>query len=104
MDNLIEEGIVEYLAPEEIENIYCAESYETFITNIASIDHSYTHIAIEQNIFGLVELSAPNTNHTPATRITYFTNQRNKHVDGSNLIGRIAWTRTHLCNITAKYH
>lgn len=76
MDDLIEMGVIEYLAPEEIENIYCAESYNEFVKSIGDIEYSYTHVAIEQNIFGLVELSAPNTNHTPATRITYFTNQK----------------------------
>lgn len=93
MDYLIEHGIVEYLAPEEIENIYAAESYEEFVKYAgasgsvdstqhdsnhvdSNIEHTYTHVAIEQNIFGLVELSAPNTNHTPATRITFFTNQK----------------------------
>lgn len=76
MDTLREERVIEYVSPEESQNLFIARSLDVFRANRADLTHQYTHVDIEQAVFGIVELSAPNTNHTPASRITMFTNHK----------------------------
>jgi len=76
MEWLRRERIVEYISPEEQENAYLASSYEVLLTNRNNPTEQFTHCDIELAIFGIVELSAPNTNHSPASRITMYTNQK----------------------------
>jgi DNA-directed RNA polymerase beta subunit len=76
MEDLRRERIIEYISPEEQENAYLAPSYTVLNERRSDPTYQYTHCDIELSIFGLVELSAPNTNHSPASRITMFTNQK----------------------------
>jgi DNA-directed RNA polymerase beta subunit len=76
IDNLREDGILEYITPEELEGLYLAESLKILKEAAGNITKQYTHCDIEQAIFGIIELSSPNTNHTPATRICMSTNQK----------------------------
>lgn len=76
MEWLRRERIVEYISPEEQENAYVAPSYEVLLKSKNDPTNQFTHCDIELAIFGIVELSAPNTNHSPASRITMFTNQK----------------------------
>ena len=76
MDNLREQRVIEYISPEESENMLIARSLTVLRESIADFTKQYTHMGIEQDVFGIVELSAPNTNHTPASRITMFTNHK----------------------------
>lgn len=76
IDDLRAEGIIEYITPEELECLYLAESLKVLRENGGNITRQYTHCDIEQAIFGIIELSSPNTNHTPATRICMSTNQK----------------------------
>ncbi len=76
MEDLRRERIIEYISPEEQENAYLAHSYTVLNERRGDPTYQYTHCDIELSIFGLVELSAPNTNHSPASRITMFTNQK----------------------------
>lgn len=76
MEYLRRERIVEYISPEEQENAWLSPSYEILLGRKNDPTYQFTHCDIELAIFGLVELSAPNTNHSPASRITMFTNQK----------------------------
>lgn len=76
MEDLRQQRIIEYITPEEQENAWLAPSYDVLISKKNDPTYQFTHCDIELAIFGLVELSAPNTNHSPASRITMFTNQK----------------------------
>jgi DNA-directed RNA polymerase beta subunit len=76
MDDLLEDRIIEYVSSEESENLLIARSLDVLKANVGNILLQYTHCGIEQEMFGIVELSAPNTNHTLASRIVMFTNQK----------------------------
>lgn len=76
MNDLRKERVLEYISPEEAENILLAESLDVLLNNQNNYLLQYTHCDIAQAMFGIVELSAPNTNHTPASRITMFTNHK----------------------------
>lgn len=76
MTDLMEQRVIEYIAPEESENALIARSIEVLAEHIHDFTTPFTHCGIEQDVFGIVELSAPNTNHTPASRITMFTNHK----------------------------
>lgn len=76
MEKLRDQRVIEYISPEESQNMLIARNLDVFVAAASDITHQYTHVDIEQSIFGIVELSAPNSNHTPASRITMFTNHK----------------------------
>lgn len=76
MDDLRAEGVIEYISPEEQENAYLALNIDIFRADATNLQRQYTHVDIEQAIFGLVSLAAPMANHSSATRVTYWTNHR----------------------------
>jgi len=76
IDDLRKQRVIEYVSPEESENLLIAQSFDVLKSKLNDFTMQYTHCDIEQMVFGLVELSAPNTNHTPASRITMFTNHK----------------------------
>ena len=71
--NLVEDGIFEYIAPEEQENCLIAESIEDLRENKNNFCMRYTHCEIEQSILGLAALMSPYANHTQASRVTMST-------------------------------
>jgi len=74
LDDLIKEGIVEYIAPEEQENCLIAESINELKKNKNNVTLQYSHCDIEQAILGLAALNSPFGNHTQPARITHSTN------------------------------
>lgn len=74
LNDLIDEGIVEYIAPEEQENCLIAESIDELRKNKNNVVMQYTHCDIEQAILGLAALISPYGNHTQPARITHSTN------------------------------
>ena len=72
--DLVDEGIVEYITPEEHENCLIAESIEELFKNKHNVLLQYTHCDIEQAILGLAALISPYGNHTQPARITHSTN------------------------------
>lgn len=74
-ENLVEQGIVEYISPEECENCLIAPSLQVLREHKHDITTRYTHCDIEVAILGLASLVAPFANHTQPARITYETNQ-----------------------------
>ena len=73
-NDLVEEGIVEYIAPEEHENCLIAESIDELFKNKNNVTMQYSHCDIEQAILGLAALISPYGNHTQPARITHSTN------------------------------
>jgi DNA-directed RNA polymerase beta subunit len=75
LDDLVEEGLVEYVAPEEQENCLVAQSLR--VLRERRHDHAvrYTHCDVEIAIMGLAALLSPYANRTQTARITYETNQ-----------------------------
>jgi DNA-directed RNA polymerase II subunit RPB2 len=74
--DLENEGILEYITPEEQENTYIAPNIDELRKNKGDLHYIYTHCDIDQAIFGLITLASPLANYSNATRITYFTNHR----------------------------
>ena len=75
LNELVAEGIVEYITPEEQENCFIAESIVVLQEDKHNVLKRYTHCDIEQAIFGLAALISPFGNHTQPARVTYETNQ-----------------------------
>jgi DNA-directed RNA polymerase beta subunit len=75
MDDLVMEGIAEFITPEEEENCYIAESIVKLREDKHNILTQYTHCEIPQAIFGLASLISPFGNHTQPPRITFESQQ-----------------------------
>lgn len=75
IDDLAQEGIVEYISPEEHENTYIAFEFDRFKEHMTNPLHRYTHVDIPQGNMGLVALTSVFANHNQAARIVFQTNQ-----------------------------
>lgn len=73
MDDLRKQRVVEYITPDEQDNTFIAKNIDYLREYQHDITMRFTHCDIELAVFGIVELGAPNTNHTQATKITVFT-------------------------------
>jgi DNA-directed RNA polymerase beta subunit len=71
--NLVEEGIFEYITPEEHENCVIAESIDKLFEDRNNVHMRYTHCEIEQAVLGLTALISPYANHTQPARVTMCT-------------------------------
>jgi DNA-directed RNA polymerase beta subunit len=69
MEDLQKERIVEYIAPEEQENLYLS-FYKDFIAERNNVLKQFTHVDIEQALLGFVTLSIPLPNHSSVVRNT----------------------------------
>lgn len=76
MTDLLADGVIDYISPEEQENTYLAESVDVLREHATDVLHQFTHMDIPQAILGLITLSSPLCNHASAIRNTYFTNHR----------------------------
>jgi len=72
--DLLRDGIVEYITPEEQENCLIAMSIVQLREQRSDVTAQYTHCDVEQAIFGLAAHVAPYGHHTQPTRVTYETN------------------------------
>jgi DNA-directed RNA polymerase beta subunit len=75
LEDLVKEGIAEYIAPEEQENCLIAESIDVLAANRHNVTRQFTHVDVEQAVFGIAALVSPFANHTQPARVTYETNQ-----------------------------
>jgi DNA-directed RNA polymerase beta subunit len=75
IDDLAQEGIIEYISPEEHENLYIAFEFDRFKMHQNDPLHRYTHVDIPQGNMGLVALTSVFANHNQAARIVFQTNQ-----------------------------
>lgn len=76
MEYLLNERIIEYISPEEQENMLIAQSIDYLRENEFNILMPYTHCDIEQAMFGIVTLACPLVNHSSPARTTMYTNHR----------------------------
>ena len=75
IDNLIQEGIMEYITPDEQLNCFIAKDIDTAFANRNNITKIYTHVEIPQALFGISASVGILLDHNPITRSTYETNQ-----------------------------
>ena len=68
-------GVIEYIAPEELENCLVAESVEHLRKYANDPTMQYTHCIIPQGIIGLPALTCPYADHNLPPRITFQTTQ-----------------------------
>jgi DNA-directed RNA polymerase II subunit RPB2 len=76
MEDLEELQIVEYISPEEQLNCWYAPSIDDLRKYQNDIRYHFTHLDIEQAIFGVVVLSSPLASDSNAVRNTMYTNHR----------------------------
>lgn len=76
MDDLRNDKIIEYISPEEQESTFIAANIDTLRQHQNNELYQYTHMDVDQAIFGVVSLAAPLANHSNAVRITMYTNHR----------------------------
>ena len=75
MENLIRDGVIEYISPEEQDNLYICSDYAKFIENTTNELHEFTHLSIPECDLGLTALITPYASHNQTIRSTYQTNQ-----------------------------
>lgn len=75
IENLIQDGIIEYIAPEEMLNCFMAEDLQTAYANRNNIEKVFTHMEVPAACYGLSAHMGVLLNHNPPTRSTYETNQ-----------------------------
>lgn len=76
IDDLREQQVIEYISPDEQENMYIAADIDFLKKNQSNVLTRFTHVDIEQAIFGIVTLASHMANHSSAARNTMFTNHR----------------------------
>ena len=74
LENLIDEGIAEYITPEEHDNCLVAVAYDELFLHKNNPLIQYTHCDIEASIFGLAAHVGPYSDHTQPVRVTYLSN------------------------------
>lgn len=75
LEDLVIEGVVEYVAPEEMANCLLSPTIKHLYENRTNYLYPYTHCDIPQALSGLAALVSPFANHTQPARVTYETNQ-----------------------------
>lgn len=76
MEDLRREGVIEYISPEEQESAYLAPNLTVLRKYVGDVTRQYTHMDIDQALFGIVTLAGPMANHSNAVRNTMYTNHR----------------------------
>lgn len=76
IDDLREQQVVEYISPDEQENMFIAANLDLLRELQGDVTKRFTHVEIEQSIFGIVTLASHMANHSSAARNTMFTNHR----------------------------
>ena len=74
-EDLLNEQIIEFIAPEEQQNCLIAKDIETLNQHINDPLVRYTHLDIPQSIIGIPGLTSPFSNHNQAARVVFQTNQ-----------------------------
>ncbi len=76
MWDLLREGIVEFVSPEESRILLFAENIDALRKHQNNVLMQYTHCDCNQAMLGVTSLSSPDGNHSNGTRVTYFACQR----------------------------
>lgn len=73
IDDLIRDGVMEWITPEEQENCWLAKSIKDLHADRNNVIAQYTHCDIEQAVFGIAAMVTPFGNHTQPARVTFET-------------------------------
>jgi len=73
--SLHERGVIDYICPEEMENMHIASDLRELHMNRNNSLRRYTHCEIPVALMGLPALTCPFTNHNPPVRTTFQTSQ-----------------------------
>jgi Asfivirus DNA-directed RNA polymerase RPB2 len=73
--HLHNEGMIDYISPEELENTYIASSLDELHANRYNSTRRYTHCEMPVAILGIPALTSPFTGHNPPVRTAFQTNQ-----------------------------
>lgn len=74
-EKLLDEGVIEFISPEEQQNCLIAKDIETLNSNINNPLIRFTHLDIAQAIIGIPGLTSPYANHNQPARGIFQTNQ-----------------------------
>lgn len=74
-EELLELGYIDYIAPEELKLIVCAQNLRELEENKNNPYKVYTHLCIPATFLSLISALTPYTHNCPPTRISYATNQ-----------------------------
>ena len=74
-EDLLNDEIIEFVAPEEQQNYLLAKDIETLNQHINDPLVRFTHLDIPQAIIGIPGLTSPFSNHNQAARVVFQTNQ-----------------------------
>lgn len=74
-EQLLDDGVIEFISPEEQQNCLIAKDIETLNLHINDPLTRYTHLDISQAIIGIPGLTSPFSNHNQAARVVFQTNQ-----------------------------
>lgn len=69
-DSLFNEGIIDYIAPEELKQVLCAETYETLVENENNFYLLYTHVCIPITLMSITSLYTPFSHNGPPGRMS----------------------------------
>lgn len=83
--DLLNDQVVEYISPDEQENLLLAPSYEEFLSNENNPYKRYTHIDIPQAQLGIPSLTSPMANNNQVARLVFYGNQAKQAVATPNL-------------------
>ncbi len=75
IQDLLENGIIEFISAEEQENTYIAATIEQLVEDRVNRLKRYTHCDIAQSLFGPGALTSPFANHNQTPRVTFQGNQ-----------------------------
>lgn len=85
-NDLVKNGVIEYITPQEQVNLYVAPSLQEFELNKNNIVKQYTHVEIPINLFGLSSLVTIFANHTQAVRTTFSNNHSKQGTGQPNIM------------------
>ena len=75
IDDLFAAGVIDYISPEESENIYVAADLSELQQHQNDPLQQYTHCEIPACVMGLAALTSPYAHHNQPPRLTFQTNQ-----------------------------
>lgn len=82
-DDLFREGIIDYIAPEELKQIICAESIELINERRYDFYHLYTHLTIPSSLISITSALTPFPHECPPGRIILAGNHIRQSCDSS---------------------
>lgn len=80
LDDLLREGIIEFLSVEDLKNSVICEAVRLLATHKNNPLLQYTHCCIPESMLGIVMLASPLANHNVPPRSTFASNQRKQTI------------------------